>query len=273
MKKRFPWWAVLIAVLATACIALAVEPVVHVQNLPPAGSSNGPQRREVMSMQMTVSETAAKCKQQIENLVAQQKTAGEAQAELEAKASALRQDQEAGEGQTPIMGSSTATADQMARLFAATASYPAKELKKGGAPGITDLCKIIAEEAQAEGVRAEVVFAQAMVETGWLSFNGSDSISQFNFAGLGTVGDGKPGNAFPDVRTGIRAQVQHLKAYASTDPINRKLVDKRFDQVQRGSAPYVEWLGMQENPTGAGWAAGADYGKKILKIMNDIQSQ
>lgn len=76
-----------------------------------------------------------------------------------------------------------------------------------------------------------------------------------NFAGIGTTGGGVAGVSYPDVRTGIRAQVQHLKAYACEDALNQDLVDTRFDMVTRGSAPYVEWLGQQENPNGGGWAA------------------
>ena len=79
------------------------------------------------------------------------------------------------------------------------------------------------EEADAEGVRGEVVFEQAMLETGWLQFGGDASAGQFNFSGLGTTGGGVAGNSFPDVRTGIRAQVQHLKAYASSEELNAGL--------------------------------------------------
>ncbi|MFR7670609.1 MAG: glucosaminidase domain-containing protein [Collinsella sp.] len=42
--------------------------------------------------------------------------------------------------------------------------------------------------ASSEGVRPEVVFAQAMLETGWLQFGGSVSADQCNFAGLGATG-------------------------------------------------------------------------------------
>lgn len=111
-----------------------------------------------------------------------------------------------------------------------------------------------------------------MLETGWLSFSGDAGIDQFNFAGLGTTGGGVKGIAFPDVRTGIRAQVQHLKAYASTDSLNQECVDERFDYVTRETAPYVEWLGIQENPYGGGWAAGKDYGSKLRKILADLKS-
>lgn len=97
--------------------------------------------------------------------------------------------------------------------------------------------------------------------------------SQFNFSGLGTTGGGVQGNSYPDVRTGIRAQVQHLKAYASTEELSGNCVDSRFDMVKRGSAPYVEWLGIQENPNGGGWAAGAGYGEKLRKLLTDLKEE
>ena len=56
--------------------------------------------------------------------------------------------------------------------------------------------------------------------------------------------------------------IQHLKAYSSDKPLNQSCVDNRFQYVKRNSAKYVEHLGIKENPIGAGWAAGKDYGKK-----------
>ncbi len=41
--------------------------------------------------------------------------------------------------------------------------YPSASLKEGGAETIDDFCTIILEEANAEGVRGEVVFEQAML--------------------------------------------------------------------------------------------------------------
>lgn len=89
------------------------------------------------------------------------------------------------------------------------------------------------QEAIAEGVRPEVAFVQTMKETGFLQYGGDASIEQFNFAGLGTTGGGVPGNSYPDVRTGIRAQIQHLKAYATADPLNKKCVDDRYEYVKK----------------------------------------
>ncbi len=175
-------------------------------------------------------------------------------------------------GYYTIMGNTTVTAEQMADLYKSQGvSYPADALKSGGAPTIEDFCEIIMEEAEAEGVRAEVVYVQSMLETGWLQFRGDSQVEQFNFAGLGTTGGGVKGIYFPDVQTGIRAQVQHLKAYASDEDLNQECVDERFSLVTRESAPYIEWLGIQENPNGGGWAAGANYGDKLLNIMSQLK--
>ena len=141
------------------------------------------------------------------------------------------------------MGSSLNTVNQMVGYYnAQLKAYPSVALGKGGAPDIRTFCTILCEEAAAEGVRAEIVFTQAMLETGWLQFGGDVKVDQFNFAGIGATGGGVPGNSFPDVRTGIRAQVQHLKAYASTEPLNNPCVDPRFHYVARGSAPTMEQL-------------------------------
>ena len=172
-----------------------------------------------------------------------------------------------------IAGNSSVTADQMTKYFnSAKVKYPSAELAKGGASNIETFSKIVLEEANAEGIRAEVVFTQAMKETGWLKFGGDVSIEQFNFCGLGATGNGVKGNSFKDVRTGIRAQVQHLKAYASTENLNNTCVDLRFDNVTRNSAPYVEWLGIPDNPTKAGWAATAGYGTDLVDMIKKLKS-
>ena len=107
--------------------------------------------------------------------------------------------------------------------------------------------------------------------TGWLGFGGDVSIGQFNFAGIGAVGGGAQGASFPDVRTGIRAQVQHLRAYADASVTAQSLanpvVDPRFAYVRKGGAPVVEHLGIQENPNHTGWAAAKNYGHDLVSMM------
>ena len=111
-----------------------------------------------------------------------------------------------------------------------------------------------------------------MKETVWMQYGGDVKIEQFNFAGLGAIGNGAAGNSFKDVRTGIRAQVQHLKAYASDKALKNACVDERFQYVTRKSALYVEWLGIPDNPTGAGWAAAENYGKNLVEMITKLKS-
>lgn len=51
-----------------------------------------------------------------------------------------------------------------------------------------------------------------------------------------------PGISFKDVRTGIRAQIQHLKAYASAEDLCQDCVDPRYKYVKKGCAPTFESL-------------------------------
>ena len=96
------------------------------------------------------------------------------------------------------------------------------------------------------------------------------TLDQNNFCGMGVTANGLKGNSFDTPQLGIRAQVQHLKAYASTEPLKNECIDPRFKYVVRGCAEMVEWLGQQENPQGKGWATGAGYGEKIVTILNAI---
>lgn len=178
-------------------------------------------------------------------------------------------------GMHPVMAAPTAQRAAVIASMAAAfddsgSSYPAS-LAAGGAPTINDFAAIAYDEAVAEGVSPELVFTQAMKETGWLGFGGDVSVDQFNFAGIGAVGGGAGGASFPDVRTGLRAQVQHLRAYADAGAtaasLANPLVDPRFSYVSKGSAPYVEYLGVQENPNGKGWATARNYGYDIIAMM------
>lgn len=184
---------------------------------------------------------------------------------------------------TKIMGTSQTSVAQMVRYYKANASgydtfkarYEGKydgSLAKGGASTIEQFAQIFYEEANAEGVKAEVAFTQCMKETGFLKYGGDVLPNQYNFAGIGATG-AVHGAKFKDVRTGIRAQIQHLKAYASTSPLNNACVDPRFNLVTRNTAPYVEWLGIQENPNGYGWASAKNYGYDIVGMVKVLLSK
>lgn len=128
-------------------------------------------------------------------------------------------------------------------------------------------------EGAAEYIRGDVAFAQSCLETGNFTFAGSAvTLDQNNFCGMGVTKTGTKGNSFKTPAEGIRAQIQHLQAYACTDRLQQKCVDPRYTYVVRGSAECVEHLGIQENPKGQGWASGRNYGQKIINILNDILS-
>lgn len=183
-------------------------------------------------------------------------------------------------GLMQIMGTSQTTVAQMVRYYNANASgydtFKAKYngkyigvLAKGGASTINQFAQIFYEEAMAEGVRAEVAFTQCMKETGFLKYGGDVLPNQYNFAGIGATG-AVHGASFSNVRMGIRAQIQHLKAYGSVSPLTNQCVDPRFNLVKRGSAQYVEWLGIKENPNGYGWATSKSYGHDIVSMVNSL---
>ena len=166
-------------------------------------------------------------------------------------------------GYTKIMGNATATAEQMKAYL--------KAKNPGVAQSVLDMIPLYLSEGKAEGVRGDIAFAQSCLETGNFTFSGSAvTLSQNNFCGMGVTSNGMKGNSFGTPQLGIRAQVQHLKAYASTDALKNARIDPRFKYVTRGCAEYVEWLGQKENLAGKGWAAGAGYGEKILAILKGI---
>lgn len=160
------------------------------------------------------------------------------------------------ENDIPIMGDSVATAKQMEKFL----------LKSNPKPKINitplEFATIFLEEGEAEGVRGDIAFCQAMKETGWLSYGGQVLPEQHNYAGIGATNNsavGK-GNWFDTERLGIRAQIQHLKAYGSKEPLVNENIDPRFKYVTRGVAP--NWIDLNGR-----WAVpGAGYGQEILEM-------
>ena len=125
------------------------------------------------------------------------------------------------------------------------------------------------EESAAEGVNHDVAFAQMCLETGSLRYGGLVTPDMNNFCGLGSTGATGPdgqvirGNVFPDTRTGVRAHIQHLKAYASKEPLNQELVDPRYSYVRLGISPTIHGLAGR-------WAADPYYSRKIAAILKQL---
>lgn len=172
------------------------------------------------------------------------------------------------EDETEIMGSSIATADQLNEHLLSV---------NPRATGYLHLAHIFIDEGAIEGVRGDGAFCQSLIETGYFKFNGDVQPGQHNFAGLGATG-GVQGLAFADDRTGIRAQIQHLKAYASTETLTQSCVDPRYKYVSKGCAPTFEKLsGKWAVPGYSGYpdlaaarAAKDSYGDHIVQLINRI---
>ncbi|MBD1847047.1 N-acetylmuramoyl-L-alanine amidase [Cyanobacteria bacterium FACHB-63] len=127
-------------------------------------------------------------------------------------------------------------------------------------PQLADLYR---SEAEIEGVSYDIAFSQMLLETNYLRFGGEIKPSQNNFAGLGDVGGGPEGASFPNAQIGVRAHIQLLKAYASTEPLVQEVVAPRFRFVTRGIAPLVDQLSGR-------WSADPQYGTKITAILRRL---
>lgn len=127
------------------------------------------------------------------------------------------------------------------------------------------LAKLYVEESKFESINHDIAFAQMCLETGFLKFGGSVQESQNNFCGLGAVNSNSQGDSFKTTKEGIRAHIQHLKAYSCNKPLSKRLVDKRFRYVERGSAPTIDDLAGK-------WAMDRNYAKKILNLLDRLYS-
>ncbi|MBD2384131.1 hormogonium tapered terminus morphoprotein TftA [Cylindrospermum sp. FACHB-282] len=126
-----------------------------------------------------------------------------------------------------------------------------------------DLPKLYREEAAIEGINHDISFCQMCIETGFLRFGGEIKPGQNNFAGLGTIGGGAEAASFKSARLGVRAHIQHLKAYASLEPLVQEEVDPRFRFVTRGIAPLIDQLSGR-------WSADLEYGAKITAMVKRL---
>lgn len=174
-------------------------------------------------------------------------------------------------------GTSNTSVEQMVTYFIANnGTYPSYYTNNADIKSIRDFCQTYINECKTYNIKPEVAFCQAMKETNFLKFGGDVKESQFNFAGLGAVGNSASGASFKNVTEGIRAHVQHLYAYADRNATlaDNVCVDPRFQYVTKGCAPYVEWLGQKENPVpGKGWATAEGYGYSIINdYMNKLSA-
>lgn len=175
-----------------------------------------------------------------------------------------------------IMGSAKCRASQMKDYLLKYNSNPKINCS------VDELVRYYLEEGRIEGIRGDIAFAQALIETGYFKFGGIVLPNQNNYCGLGALNNNGVGGAatFESPRIGVRAQIQHLKAYATSSCIKMQCVDPRYRLVTKGVAPNVEDLGGKWAVPGydskkyssfqQAFASNATYGQKIMNVVNKI---
>lgn len=171
--------------------------------------------------------------------------------------------------QLAIMGPARLTSGQIVSWVEGRQSQPAGTY--AASVPLSTLAAIFIEEGALEGVTGDVAFVQSIIETGWFRFGGVVSPGMNNFAGIGATDSGGMPASFADARTGVRAQIQHLRAYADAaaltctiPPLNAPCVDPRFHLVlPKGKAPTWNQLGS------GNWASATGYGSNIVSLFQD----
>ena len=129
------------------------------------------------------------------------------------------------------------------------------------------LARYYISEARMEGINSDCAWVQMCLETGWLSFGGLVKPEMHNYCGLGAISAEQPGVKFETEQLGVRAHIQHLHAYATTEdvPLRNPLIDPRYKWVlPRGKAPTVRELAGT-------WAADPEYGKKLDGLLARLE--
>ncbi len=167
----------------------------------------------------------------------------------------------------PVMGATSLNGAQLA------AWYHSKGVAAGyrGSESIDALAQYYIEEGAAEGVAGDLAFIQSVLETGWFR---SALTAQNNFAGIGATDVAPTPAAFINARIGIRAQIQHLRAYAdpsatvcAVPPLRNPCVDPRFHLVTpKGKAPTWNQMGN------GNWASSPTYATNILSLYNQARA-
>ena len=172
---------------------------------------------------------------------------------------------------TKIMGEADMAPETWITLF--KKKNPLYEYTKKLVDSTYIICKMY-------GVNPSVQLAQTGLESYWLQYGGSVKSDQYNFGGLGATSDTTRGNTFTSISEGIEAQTQHLLAYGAEKAyativygtkidtlelktgLKRRIVDKRFKLVIRGSATDIYALRRR-------WAMDPLYDYKLNNILSE----
>lgn len=176
----------------------------------------------------------------------------------------------------PILGTQVLAPEVMAEFVRAVNPEPKINVS------LEELADLFLREGEAEGVRGDIAFAQSLLETGYFRYGGQVLPEQNNYAGIGAVNNSPTGYGawFDTPELGVRAQIQHLKGYASTAPLANECVDPRYDILRQsnllgrrttwkslsGSWAYPGYDRHKYKDLADAMNANADYGSRIIKL-------
>lgn len=146
-------------------------------------------------------------------------------------------------------------------------------------PRFGNIAEFYKRHGEAWHVRRDYAFFQMALETNFLTYRqgngkwGDVNPRQNNFAGLGTTGGGVPGDSYPDVSTGVLAQIQHLVVYSGeriASPVGERTRLKQ-DHILAASAPKNRRMTFAD--LARRWAADRNYGRSIEWVANSFRQQ
>lgn len=129
------------------------------------------------------------------------------------------------------------------------------------------IAKLYITECQTEGINSDIAFVQMCLETNYLRYGNLVTKDKNNFCGLGAIDKNNPGLKFKSMKEGVRAHIQHLHAYGTTEdiPLKNELVDPRYKFVKpRGKATDIFGLAGT-------WAADKAYGAKLDRLLSELE--
>ena len=126
---------------------------------------------------------------------------------------------------------------------------------------IEDYAKWFIDEGNAEGMRGDIAFAQAVLETG--GFANNDTLLANNFSGIGHCDTCASGWKFPSPEMGVRAQIQLLKTYAVRKPVFAHDLVNAHLHGPAGCCPT--WGDLTTV-----WATDPTYAPKVMLIYSGI---
>ncbi len=180
-----------------------------------------------------------------------------AEASLAAALASLNGPADAPAGQLSLLGGAALDARQL------VAWYNSQGYVDLTPAPIQDLANWYIESGSQEGVRGDVAFAQAVLETG--GFASPDATYLSNFAGIGHCDTCAFGWAFPSPKLGVLGHVQLLRIFADRGPGPPHAPPPVLDVLVPAQQGRAGCCSTVESLTGV-WATDPTYGQQILEI-------